>query len=102
MWQVGEKNLENYCERKTTEKRTSKVAHLNDIVKALVKLDNEDKLPIFVARNIENLPDRQPEELNMISIINRLTKVENNIRQNEEVLSSHEIDLHHLTLFPIR
>ena len=38
-------------------------------------------MPSFVAQNIERLPDRQPEELNLLRIINRLSNIEKNIKE---------------------
>lgn len=41
------------------------IAHIKDEFDALYKLDAADFLPGAVARNIDRIPDRQPEELNL-------------------------------------
>lgn len=92
IWEI-EPSLGEFPERKTSEKRTSAEAHLDDIVDALVKLDNEQRIPIFVAKNVERLPDRQPEELNLLSVINRLSKIEKTIKEHEDTLTCHSIEL---------
>ena len=79
IWQLCDKYLEPYTERKNTEKRSSSKANISDIFEALIKLDSKEMIPTFVALNVDNLPDRQPEELNLISIINRLNVIENKI-----------------------
>ena len=55
--------------------RSSSLAHMNDIFEALIKLDGLNKMPIFVTRDIKRLPDRQPEELNLLSIVEHLSKL---------------------------
>ena len=86
--------MDPYTERKNTENRSSQEANINDISDALQKLDEQDNVPSFAARSIDKLPDRQPEEVNLISLLNRITKLENKFNDYEEVLSNHEIDLH--------
>ena len=68
-----------------------------DIIEALTKLDlvldKDDEIPVFVARNIERLPDRQPEELNLLSIVNRLSSIEKNLKTQENILTEHSMEL---------
>ena len=78
LWNVAEDNLEAFIARKSTNKRSCSSANLEDILDALNKLDSEDRLPKFVAYNLSRVPDRQPEELNLFCVINRLTTIENN------------------------
>ena len=81
LWEARPIQLSAYPERKKSENRSCAEAHLTDIVDALQKLDNEQNMPSFVAQNIERLPDRQPEELNLLRIINRLSNIEKNIKE---------------------
>ena len=83
-------------ERKTTEKRTSSEANINDIFDALQKLDSIDSLPTFVAKQLDRVPDRQPEEINLIAIVNRISQLEKRNKEYEEALSNHEIDLQYI------
>ena len=93
LWSVAENDLEPLVTRKSTNKRSGSSANLEDILDALNKLDSEDKLPKFVAYNLSRVPDRQPEELNLICVINRLATVENKLKQYDDTLSSHAVDL---------
>ena len=58
LWDLGGNSLDDFCTRKNTDKRTSKEAHLKDIMDAMIKLDSENKLPNLVSKNIESLPVR--------------------------------------------
>lgn len=70
---IGEK-----FRRRGTAARNEKVAHINDIVEALSKLDQAGKVPTLAidALSLGFIPRAKPEELNDISVIERLTKVE--------------------------
>ena len=59
LWEVAGSKLSSYSERKTTENRTSAEANINDIFEALQKLDSIESLPIFVAKDVEKIPDSQ-------------------------------------------
>ena len=96
LWEVAGSKLSSYSERKTTENRTSAEANINDIFEALQKLDSIESLPIFVAKDVEKIPDRQPEEINLIAIVNRISKLEKRNKYYEEALSNHEIDLQYI------
>ena len=96
LWALCSDSLEQYIERKSTDKRSSVEASINDIFEALSKLDILGKVPTFVAKNIDKLPSRQPEELNMICIINRLVKLEQQQIENIELLQSHEEKIHNI------
>ena len=75
LFDISGEDLGNFIERKRTNKRSSSLAHVNDIFQALIKLDGLNKMPIFVTRDIKRLPDRQPEELNLLSIVEHLSKL---------------------------
>ena len=76
LWNICEEWLEPFSDRKNTDKRTSGEANTNDIFEGLTKLDSLGKLPTFVAKSLNRIPDRHPEEFNLISVLNRLSKVE--------------------------
>ena len=93
LWKVSGTKLDAYLERKTTPTRTSGEANINDIFDSLQKLDAIECMPTFVAKDLNRIPDRQPEEINLISILNRIATLEKNNKIYEDTLSNHEIDL---------
>ena len=97
LWNLCEPDLGPYIERKSTDKRTSLEANLNDVFEAFSKLDSIDKMPIFAARELNRLPNsRQPEELNIVSMINRIAKLEEKLVVTNELVLSHEEIIGHL------
>ena len=84
LWSICKENLPPYIERKTTINRLSSEANLIDIIEAIKKLDSECCLPVFVTRDIERIPERQPEETNIVCILNRICSVEKLIRDLED------------------
>ena len=89
----GTKLLGKYPERKSTDNRPVSVAHINDIMEALKTLDSADKIPDFVARDLDRLPDCQPEELNLLSLIGRVADLEKTIQLHSDMLSTISIDV---------
>ena len=80
---IGEK-----ARRKDSTIRSEKEAHLSDTISALIKLDKADKLPFIVieAQNLHTIPRSQPEELNNISLADRLNKLESKFDNLQDVL----------------
>ena len=64
--------------RRDSTARTEKEAHVQDIINALQRLDATDKVPNLVidARSLHMIPRSHPEELNNISAIDRLNRLE--------------------------
>ena len=64
--------------RKGSSVRSSGEAYLCDILSALVKLDKADKTPLIVisAYSLGAIPRSHPEELNNISLLDRLNQME--------------------------
>ena len=93
LWSLSSEFLEPYKERKTTNQRSSADANVNDIFEALLKLDSVDKLPSFVAKKMDNLPNREPEELNLMTMIKRISKIESKQNDFKELVLKHECDL---------
>ena len=68
---------------------TSKVeANVGDIFKALQKLDSEEKMPDIgvSSKDLGNIPQSHPEELNNISLVDRLNTMEKRLTKFQEVL----------------
>ena len=84
LWEVsGEEILGEKPKPKDSSTRPEKEAHLFDIINALLKLDKAENSPIIVidALSLQKIPRSHPEELNNISLIDRLNKMEQNITQ---------------------
>ena len=85
---VGAKNdLWDFCgtdmlgeklNRKNTNNRSMVEAHVTDILNAIVKLDKAKKLPLTVidTSSLSIIPRSHPEELNNISLCDRLNRLE--------------------------
>ena len=69
LWAKCSEVLGPFQNRKATDNRPDIVPHVDDILDAMAKLDAENKLPDFVAQNLDRVPDRQPEELNMLMLV---------------------------------
>ena len=52
-----------------------------------------DKLPDILSRNIGRLPDRQPEELNLLMIAHKFAELEKAKNVHSEVLTTLKIDM---------
>ena len=85
----GTQSLGGIIERKKTAKRSASEANVDDIIEALIKLDSEDCVPCFTAKNVERLPECQPEQLNIVSIIDRLSSLEKEIKDHNKLLILH-------------
>lgn len=93
LWEACGDVLGKLPERKSTDKRPGSVAHIIDILDALKSLDALEKLPDVVARNLDRLPDRQPEELNLLMIVQRVAALEKSSEQHSDALSSIAVDV---------
>ena len=90
LWNLSKDNLDQYTERRSTDRRSCSEASLDDIIEAIKKLDGLSKLPNFVARNVVKIPDRQPEELNILYAINRINNLEKKISSVDEALLNND------------
>ena len=60
-----------------TPARGAHVAHADDIIKTLVKIDRDaGDQPIFVAVKLDRLLGYSPEEIDLISVVERLNDLE--------------------------
>jgi hypothetical protein len=84
--------------RKNTNIRSEENANVDDIISAVQKLDKDDSVPLFVvsAYNLANLPRSMPEELNNISLVDRLATLEGKVRRMEETIVRNACDIHEL------
>ena len=73
--------------------RTAKEANIGDILEAIKQIDVIDNLPEVFAKNLSQVPDRQPEELNLLRLAQRLSNLENAYKLQSENLSSVVLDL---------
>ena len=80
---IGEKHR-----RKDSTIRSEKEANAMDIVNALIKLDEANKMPCFVvdASNLRMIPQSNPEEMNNISIVDRLNVLEMKFHKIHDVV----------------
>ena len=90
LWSICKDILNDYIERKSSENRSSKEASINDIFDAMIKLTDESMLPVFVVKDIENLPDKPPQNTLLLKKINQL---EANFKSNEDALASFAADV---------
>ena len=80
---IGEKPA-----RRDSSLRTVKEAHISDILSALRKLDSENKLPCVAVtgKDLRLLPRSHPEEINTISLADRVNCMEAKITQLQKSL----------------
>ena len=97
LWKIENHNLGTFVERRDSDNRTCSEANFTDIADALIKLDAEQKLPNFLVKNIEKLPGRHPEELNLLFLIERVAKMERILKDQSDTLSMHGIQLMEIT-----
>ena len=93
LWNACGQHLGKYHDRRTTDERPAISAYAQDIMEAVKDLDKLDKLPDVVARNISRLPDRQPEELNMLMLVQRIANLEKSRDIHNETLTNLAIDV---------
>ena len=89
----GIKLLGKYPERKSMDNCPVSVARINDIMEAIKILDSAEKIPDFVARDPDRLPDHQPEELNLLSLIGHVADIEKTIKLHSGTLSTISFDV---------
>lgn len=87
----GEDKLGEFPRRKDSSSRSEREAHLTDIIHALIKLDNEDTMPTIVidALSLGKIPRSHPEELNNISLADRLNQLESKMASMTQVLDTY-------------
>jgi hypothetical protein len=79
LWQnVNNEIFGEKIRRRDSNSRSEKEAHLYDIITALLKLDKTDNPPTVLidALSLKKIPRSHPEELNNISLVDRLNQFE--------------------------
>ena len=79
---IGEK-----VSRKKSSVRSETEAHVSDIINAFKILDRVEKMPLFVIDyiSLSLIPRSHPEELNNISLCDRLNQMEERLKRVEEI-----------------
>jgi hypothetical protein len=82
--------------RRSTEVRHEEEANLGDIILAIQKLDRLDKMPEIVisAVDLGKIPRSVPEELNAISIVDRLAKLEDRFGEMQQSVVKNSNEIH--------
>ena len=88
LWNACSDHLGNYHDRNDSITRPAKVAYAFDIIEAIKLLDSLNKLPDILAKDIGRLPDRQPEELNLLLIAQKVAELEKAKDLHNEVLTT--------------
>ena len=74
--------------RKDSVSRTEKEAHTFDIINATYKLDKANTMPTVLidAYELHIIPRSHPEELNNISLVDRLNHMERKMSSMQEII----------------
>ena len=80
LWAYCGSHLGKYLHHKKSPNREAHVAHAEDIIKSILKMDQEGiKTPTFTAADLGPLPKFGPEELDLTSVVRRLNELEQNM-----------------------
>lgn len=84
--------------RRSTKNRTEEEANIYDILNAITKLDKSGKMPVITikAMDLGLIPRSHPEELNNISLVDRLARIEKKIEQMQECVGKNEQNIQEL------
>ena len=89
LWEAADNELiGEYKDRRSSDRRP-----VNDIVIAIQKLDAINKLPNFVAKDLDRVPNVHSEEMNLLILIQGIAKLEKYCDEYNEMLSKVMIDL---------
>ena len=91
LWAVSGNHLHEKQNRKTLSLRTEKEAHAEDIIEALKKLNEENHMPriLIDAKDLDKIPRSHPEELNDVSLADRLNQLEQKMSDHGKVLDTY-------------
>ena len=88
LWKLRGGLLGDFTNRVRSVTRTAKEANIDDIISAISDLDASNKLPEFVAMDLDKLPGVQPEDLNIFYYIDRMASMETQLKQHtDEIIS---------------
>ncbi len=79
---------EQHLNRRDGPTRTGLEAHVSDILNALSSLDGSDSSPRFLiaADDLRHIPRSHPEELNSISLVDRLNRLEHRCQSMQTLM----------------
>ena len=100
LWsKVGDNIIGKRQNRKSSSVRSEEEANVLDIITALIKLDRADQLPnvVISATDLGCIPRSHPEELNNISLVDRLAKLEHKVSEMKNIICKNSIDIESLT-----
>ena len=88
LWDACGEMIGEKLNRKDSPTRSEREAHLSDIVTALTKLDTMEKSPTIVidALSLHKIPRSHPEELNDISLVDRLNRFKSKLGKMQEIM----------------
>ena len=76
LWSHESALLGRFQPRNDSQNRPAIDKYVDDILDAIRKLDMQEKLPDIVVRDLERVPDRNPEEINFLYYVNRVNDLE--------------------------
>ena len=79
--------------RCNSELRTAHQKDIEDIFNAIRILDAQDKLPDIVVRDLDRVPDRSPEEINMLFYLTRVDDLEKKSIQQMKVIEMLSLEM---------
>ena len=91
--------ISKYADRRNTNQRTGAAANIDDIftaLSALDKLESVEKKIQYVAHNLTRLPSYNPEELNNVSMLQRINALERRYKSLENNISENYIEFNGL------
>lgn len=79
-----------YKQHRTGTNRSEGEAHVLDIISALKQLDDNQQMPIIAipSTDLRAIPRSHPEELNTISMVDRLNQMEEKMRQVQQCMDN--------------
>ena len=91
LWECCSDDLPVKSNRRTSLLRSEKDAHVEDILDALNKLDESQKRPriLIDAHHLSKIPRSHPEELNDISLLDRLNQLEQKMADHGTTLDKY-------------
>lgn len=96
---VDNETIGKLINRKTTQTRKVEEANVADILCAIAKLDKADVMPnvVISATDLGLIPRAHPEELNNISLCDRLVKIEHRINEMQGRILRNSTEIHDIT-----
>ncbi len=81
------KDLNIPPQRRASPQRSAQEADIEDILSIFEHVDEKHILPTFAAVNLTRIPKFNPEEVDMYSVVQRLNKLEHQVKVNSDLIS---------------